>query len=62
VVSFTPPPPPTPDNTNAAYDFKFNCKDEGGDTSRLMTSEQKAKYTKALGVEPKILHKDGRKC
>jgi hypothetical protein len=62
VVSFTPPPPPTRDNTNAAYDFKFNCKDEGGDTSRLMTSEQKAKYTKALGVEPKILHKDGRKC
>ena len=67
VVSFTPPPPirrgrPPKGNVNEAFDFKFNCQDEVQDPSCFMSQDQKRKYNQALGVEPKIIHKDGRKC
>jgi uncharacterized Zn-binding protein involved in type VI secretion len=45
---------------SAAYDFKFNCKPEG--STGLMKQTQSDKYFKAVGVRPKIIHKDGRKC
>ena len=57
-----------------AYDFKFNCEEsqpvyQAGPKagkkkplSRFMSDSQRQNYIDAVGVEPEIIHKDGRAC
>jgi len=42
---------------SAAYDFKFNCADEG-----VMEQKQIDKYQQYTGCIPQIVHADGRDC
>jgi hypothetical protein len=57
VLVHEPPPPATKANIQKAYDFKFNCGDEG-----KMSHDQRKNYKKFTGKVPKVLHADGRKC
>lgn len=57
VLVHEPPPPATKTNTKKAFDFKFNCADEGH-----MSTRQMENYESYTGKTPEVIHKDGRKC
>jgi hypothetical protein len=57
VLVYDPPPPPNKGSIKRAYDFKFNCKDEG-----IMSDQQFQNYKDYTGKTPRVIHKDGRKC
>ena len=57
VLVHDPPPPATKANIKKAYDFKFNCGDDG-----KMSTKQLSKYIKITGKTPTVIHSDGRKC
>jgi len=55
-----PSKPPTPSNVEAAYDFKFNCTNNG-----KMDAKQRKKYRKIFGKKkspPKLIHPKGKEC
>jgi len=49
-------------NPKAAYDFKFNCRPVEANPLERMSDTQFDNYKKFVGVEPKVIARDGRDC